>query len=137
MMDDWDTKFKLWKEAKNRRAEFENSPKKNTRTLTKGVRFLEDNIKTPGKIISQKLDLVHRPRLKIFLTVIAYLIPLLILNILVFFIFKPVIADSGYSYSVDVGVKGDDSAGKPLYLITSKALSPLVLYGNESYRELR
>ena len=133
--DDWDTKFGAWKEKKN--------PSVSSKPVISQAPFYSNppslitrKVVAIKHVIEEKLNLDHHRKLKFFLTVVAYLIPLLVLAGILLFIFKPVIAQDNYSYYTDVGVKGDDSTSKPLYLAKSKSLSPPVLYGNQTYREI-
>lgn len=67
-------------------------------------------------------------------TVIAYLIPLLILGYVIYLNWLPF----GYekTYILDVGAKGDIDSSKELYLVKNKDLSPIYVEDNKTFRYL-
>ena len=138
--DDYERRFREWKEKKQQKLENSNYNKsiveKTIGIIKEDTKILKKKIEQIEQSIGESLNLPNRPRLKLFLTVLAYAIPAMILVLLLFYIFKPVIAQDNYSYYLDVGIKGDDSPRKAFYLEKSKALSPNVLYGEETYREI-
>lgn len=130
--DQWNRDFDAWKATKTQKLKPTNSLEK----IEEGLANITSDIKEIPHKIEKSLDLKHRPRLKLFLTIIAYLIPLIVLGIVLSYIFAPFTAASSLTYTVDVATKEDMDTGKPLYLEESKALSPPVQYGNQTYREI-
>jgi hypothetical protein len=122
--EDYEKRFAAWKAKKS--TMYHPITKQNT----------TDHVKEIPNKIEQILHLEHKPKLKLFLTFLAYLIPLAVLGILLSYIFAPFTARGPVTYSLDVATKGDMDKGNPIYLEQSKALSPPVQYGQETYREI-
>ncbi|MDO8509503.1 MAG: hypothetical protein Q7S27_07545, partial [Nanoarchaeota archaeon] len=147
----WEKRYKEWKEIQSKlpespvkeapfypNPEYDNKSivEKTIASLKEDSQMFKEKIEQAEQSIEKALDLNNRPKLKLTLTILAYAIPAIILVGLLYYIFQPAINAESNIYNLDIGIKGDDSSRKALFLEKSKALSPHVLYGKETYREI-
>ena len=145
--DDWEEKFMRWRSSKSRSIEnFQvNDIEKTIKKALKEPRYpVRSPFGTPFKSIKyyaeelKKMQSNINPKIKIAITVLAYLIPLIIFTSILTYIFQPFGFESK-AYTIEIGKSGDTNYNKPFYLEESsakRALSAPITDAETSYREL-